>query len=293
MHRYEMTKRDHPDGAPRHPFPPLSDDDNQSSRIQITSSEAFELNEMLQGNGSKKVIQMQAGSELSSDTKIGGDGTVAMNATSSPDPDKVEELVATEMKGLTLDERKAVYEDIHGVAAVETETPEAIEKLMEEFRDAIRKVRIKPELEKALFLNPDYVMDPKSILMFLRAEDYDVKEAAQRMTRHYKHKLELFGIERLARPILFEDLMAEDQDAALTCFYQKLALPDQSGRTVLVTLPHLLRFKAAVNQVCLQGCWISITPCTDAHQERARSLCPLLCSCIVCTSLRFGLCGIF
>lgn len=168
------------------------------------------------------------------------------------DPEDVAALIASEMNSLTLEQRKAIYDDVHGVTNHrEQETPDVTANLLRDFHDAVRKIRYKPEYEKAAFLNPDYVLDRNIVLMFLRAEDYNTKRAARRIVNHYKHKMELFGIDKLARPITFDDLSQDDKDAALTGAYQRLYLPDQSGRSVIMCFPHLFAFRNAVNQVRL------------------------------------------
>lgn len=178
------------------------------------------------------------------------DPRVATIMEGEPNLEDVTALIASEMNNLTLDERKAIYDDVHGVNITrQEETPEAVANWLKEFKDAVRKIRYKPEYEKAAFLNPDYVLDPKIALMFLRSEDYNPRKAARRIVNHYKHKMDLFGIDKLARPITFDDLDKEDRDAALTGFYQKLYLPDQSGRPVIVYFPHLMDFHSSVNQV--------------------------------------------
>ncbi len=182
----------------------------------------------------------------------GGSSPAVRLRAGEPDPEDVAALVAAELNSLSLEQRKEIYDDLHGVTMHrEVETPETIDRWLREFKDAIRKIRYKPEYEKAAFLNPDFVLDPKIALMFLRAEDYNAKRAARRIVTHYKHKMELFGVDKLARPITFDDLDEDDKNAALTGFYQRFHLPDQSGRSVIISFPHLLNFKTAINQVCL------------------------------------------
>lgn len=180
----------------------------------------------------------------------GDDPRIATIMEGDPNLDDVIALIASEMNNLSLEERKAIFDDVHGVNVTQQEeTPQAVASWLQDFRDAVRKIRYKPEYEKAAFLNPDYVLDPKIALMFLRSEDYNPRKAARRIVNHYKYKMELFGIDKLARPITFDDLDKEDREAALTGFYQKLYLPDQSGRPVIIGFPHLMNFHSIVNQI--------------------------------------------
>lgn len=212
-------------------------------------------------SSSSNDIDMMLEDIKSGDSKMDGrsSGEGSIMRCDEPDPEAMDALIASELKSLSLEERAAVYEDVHGVAPpTEEETPEAIANWIERFKEILRKNRSKAEYEKAAFLNPDYVTDPKILMIFIRAEDYDIKAAVQRIINHYKHKLELFGIDKLARPITFEDLDEDDKAAAMTGFYQKLDLPDQSGRPVLITFPHLMNFKTVINQVCHWKFFVSL-----------------------------------
>jgi hypothetical protein len=213
-----------------------------------------------------------------------GDARIATIMEGEPNLEDVTALIASEMNNLTLEERKAIYDDVHGVNVTrQEETTEAVANWLQDFKDAVRKIRYKPEYEKAAFLNPDFVLDPKIALMFLRSADYNPKKAARRIVNHYKHKLELFGIDKLARPITFNDLDKEDRHAAMTGFYQKLYLPDQSGRPVIISFPHLMDFPSRVNQVR--------AAINDAIAMIHHTDPPDCASHPICSSFRFGHCG--
>jgi hypothetical protein len=175
----------------------------------------------------------------------GGDG----DTTPRQPVDAMDSLVASELNQLSLEEREAVFEEIHGVNQVEEESPEVIASFVEQLKQQIKKIRGKSAYDKALFLCPSYVDDPKFCLMFLRADNFNVRLAAERMVSHFKHKLEIFGIEKLAKAITLEDLDVDAMDAISTGSIQFLPKKDRSGRTVCIIFNRLIEYKTINNQV--------------------------------------------
>ena len=171
------------------------------------------------------------------------------NDHKSVSADAMDALVASELNQLSLEEREAVFEDLHGVSKIDEETPEKVAADIESLRQEIKKIRGKSAYDKALFLCPHYVDDPKFCLMFLRAENFNIRLAAQRMVLHFKHKLDLFGVEKIANPITLDDLSEDDKSAMMTGGMQFLPHKDRSGRTVVMMLGELFNYKEVVNQV--------------------------------------------
>jgi hypothetical protein len=179
----------------------------------------------------------------------GGDGDTTPRQSVGPSPDAMDSLVAAELNQLSLEEREAVFEDLHGVTQVHEESPECVASQVEQLKQEIKKIRGKSAYDKALFLCPKYTDDPKFYLMFLRAENYNIRLAAHRMVLHFKHKLDLFGVEKLAQAITMEDLDEDDKAAMLSGGMQFLPEKDRSGRTVVIMLGQLFHYKTVMNQV--------------------------------------------
>lgn len=145
-------------------------------------------------------------------------------------------LLAEEMNGLTVNERQQLFDELHGVEDVVEETPEFVRGKLQEMRVALAKVpkAKKKALDRALFLRPGLEDDDKFYLMFLRCERFDATAAAEKLCRHFEHKLVLFGDEALPRDITLDDMSEMDME----CIYRaaNLFLPakDRKGRTIRV-----------------------------------------------------------
>jgi hypothetical protein len=142
--------------------------------------------------------------------------------------------LAKEMNELSVKERERVFDDIHGVAEVQDETPDFVGKRLAEMDLALAatpKARRKA-LDRALFFKPSIETDVKFKLMFLRADHYDAQKAGKRMAKYFEEKLELFGEEKLAKRITLDDLAAED--LRRLNFVGCVILPhkDQTGRPI-------------------------------------------------------------
>lgn len=103
------------------------------------------------------------------------------------------------LNSLSLEERNRVYESIHGVDDITRETPEflsqklvEIDKLLElvllpddhASRGEIHKDLTREEIDTFVLAkkeNEGYIKDEGVRLMFLRAEDFNVKESVLRM----------------------------------------------------------------------------------------------------------------
>ena len=101
---------------------------------------------------------------------------------------EVDAFLAKEMNQMSIQERDRVLYDIHGVSEVITETPDLIEERLFELEVELHKIFPKPAYDQAMYSDPDYVLDTKFRLMFLRADLFDAKKAAARMVRYFRDK---------------------------------------------------------------------------------------------------------
>jgi hypothetical protein len=158
-------------------------------------------------------------------------------------------LLAKEMNSLSLDERERVFEDIHAIPRVSDEDPKCVEASLAEMAENLEKIKKKSAYDKAYFLSPGYVENPKFKLMFLRCENFDAKKAAVRFANHFERKLELFGSDMLVREIQFDDLTPDDRAALLSGSIQFLSVKDRSGRTVCCNAQKYHNYKHWTNHV--------------------------------------------
>ena len=162
-----------------------------------------------------------------------------------------EALLAKELNELSLQEREAIMDDIHGVSRFAEETPELVESKLIELDDAIDKMYKKKKIsyDRALFLSPTRVRDKKFRIMFLRADLWDVQKAARRLVKHFEYKSVLFGADKIVKTITMNDLDEDDMESLLTGSFQFAKSKDRAGRTVLLVTQSAYKFKSWINQV--------------------------------------------
>jgi hypothetical protein len=146
------------------------------------------------------------------------------------------EAVLNGLKQLNLQsaqERERVLEEVHGVADSQVEeTPELIDQRLNLLEQEIQLIKKRTAYDRALFLSPKYVLDREFRLMFLRSELFDARKAANRLVRFFESKKELWGDDKIARPITLDDF---DEDGLALLKHgaiQVLPEKDQSGRSV-------------------------------------------------------------
>ena len=158
-------------------------------------------------------------------------------------PEMADAYLAETMNQMTIQDRQQVYEDIHGVSdnpIIDLEEnemkgggPKFVMRCLQELDDKIDSL---PASQKQAYLmavgqDMEYVMSLRT--MFLRSEVYNVPFAASRLCAFLEFKLTLFGVEKLARDILWSDLNQTDIDCLRTGYMQLLPGRDRSGRSIL------------------------------------------------------------
>eukprot|EP00980_Cylindrotheca_fusiformis_P016367 scaffold4880_cov106-Cylindrotheca_fusiformis.AAC.1 len=150
---------------------------------------------------------------------------------------EVKEL-ASKVSAITLDEREAALFDMHGVAPTPEEDPERLSTALTEMNEMLTSM-ICWEQASAFKLAdsqaPEYTRSHKLLLMFLRSENFNIKEAATRMIAFFQHKLSLFGPEKLCKETIGQnDLDAEDLEHLAAGRLQLLPRRDHAGRAQLI-----------------------------------------------------------
>jgi hypothetical protein len=106
-------------------------------------------------------------------------------------------------------------------------------------------------------INPSYTSDAKFRLQFLRAERFHVKNAARRMVRYFREKLDLFGPEKIGKArITLDDLSEEDKVALASGYMQWLPDRDRSGRLIYLADPALAYWRERSNVVSSSVCFL-------------------------------------
>jgi hypothetical protein len=168
-----------------------------------------------------------------------------------------ETMLATEMAKLSVSEREEVMHDIHGVTEDEVkETPALVAEKLSELDDKVKRIRTVNFPNQAVLayslaeaLSPEYVQDSSLRLMFLRASNFNVDQAAQTLLGHFEKKLELFGPNKLASNITLDDLDADDMACLSSGQSQILPYRDRSGRAVFFQALSHYRYRNVKNAV--------------------------------------------
>ena len=90
----------------------------------------------------------------------------------------------------------------------ETDLAEFVARCLLALNESLGKIKTKGAFEQAQRMNQRYTDNPEFRLMFLRADNFEIENAALRIVRHFESKLELFGPDKLARDITLDDLTA-------------------------------------------------------------------------------------
>jgi hypothetical protein len=137
---------------------------------------------------------------------------------------------------LSLEERSKIEYELHGVADLQEETQDMLQMRISEMNKALYVLLFTGKdtsaYEKALDISKDYVGGLK--LAFLRAENYNGKEAAARLVRFFDRKRSLFGEAMLDRDIRLSDLDDEEMEALKQGIVMLLPQRDRSGRSIVV-----------------------------------------------------------
>jgi hypothetical protein len=173
-------------------------------------------------------------------------------ASKAISPKDIDALLARDMHQLSFKDRDQVTQELHGVMDVVDEKPSMVEESL---------VQLEMELSTLLdedlsayrlahSINPSYTTDAKFRLQFLRAERFHVKNAAQRMVRYFREKLDLFGPEKIGKArITLQDLSEDDKVALATGYMQWLPEHDRSGRLIYLASPSLAYWRDNSNVV--------------------------------------------
>lgn len=139
------------------------------------------------------------------------------------------------------DERIASLQDLHGASDLVEETLELKQNKLLAMNTELLSLEPNPETQAyflALCQSLEYVQSLR--IVFLRAEQWNEKKAAQRMIQHFATKLKLFQrTELLGRPIHLKDLEnnPDDELAIRAGIVQFLPRYDQVGRAILCMNP--------------------------------------------------------
>ncbi|KAG7346909.1 hypothetical protein IV203_005978 [Nitzschia inconspicua] len=154
-----------------------------------------------------------------------------------PGEDTVEAELAKELYQMSVISRNEMTEEIHGLRTLAPkETLEMIDVKLEELDRALQSLPSKPSYNEAISRCSEWVRSRDFRLMFLRAETFDVKNAATRIEQYLTFSRSHFGPEALQRPIYMSDLDKQEQEIVKAGNFQLLDYRDRAGRRIAVRM---------------------------------------------------------
>ena len=247
-----------------------TDDDSSHETLAGASSVNSDSDsETIVSNGSKSMDRRNSSSATPSLFSNASVSSTKERIDEVPSSDRV---LLEELQEMSSAERTKVEEEIHGVStfavAEDSETTvEGLVSLEKEIRAIRQEVLLSPgqlsssgdsydesiwsylgvneEISSASVMPSNnqkrllysYVFHRDFRLKFLRADLYDAKKAAHRYLRCVECLLKYYGTYALQRPLMYEDLGKECQDAAKAGFVQILPSRDRAGRLIVVCQP--------------------------------------------------------
>jgi hypothetical protein len=134
-------------------------------------------------------------------------------------------------------------QDVYGI----NQELEIGDDVVQQLEELISQLKHKPAYDLAMELNPEY---PRSLMIpFLRSVDGCPKRASKRITRHFETKLEVFGCDKLVKPIELIDLDQYDLEALNSGGFQVLPAKDRAGRPMLFGRYTCMKYREIRNMV--------------------------------------------
>lgn len=150
-------------------------------------------------------------------------------------------MIAQEMNKMSLKEREMAFFDVHGVSGERSveEDMEMVSRSLLELDTIISQTRRKDAYDMAESKNKDFVSDREFRLRFLRATEFNVSWAAEKLIKFFEMKLDVFGPDKLTKDITREDLDDDDIACLESGICQILPLRDRAGRAIVCWMSRL------------------------------------------------------
>jgi hypothetical protein len=169
------------------------------------------------------------------------------------------DIISNDLRDLPKGRRELVWSDMigndsnvdHFERGIKTESPETVASSLQELQKELGSMFSFGDtaLRRARVQCPQYVDDPEFRLRFLRSERFHVKNAANRLLRHFEEKKFLFGEQCLGRDVRLSDLNDDDLQCLRCGGLQVTSIVDRHGRPVEVTNYHLLQNNPVASRI--------------------------------------------
>ncbi len=166
----------------------------------------------------------------------------------------VDDILSKELLQLSLQDRNAINEEIHGVQTLaREESPELLSQSLAKMETEISIIPNKNAYDRSQQFPHTYVNSAEFRLRFLRCELFDVKNAASKIVKFLDVVSELFGDFALRRQVQMSDLSREEMQVFRVGHQQLLPYRDRSGRRIFalvggvgVTVPLVTRVSFSI-----------------------------------------------
>lgn len=158
----------------------------------------------------------------------------------------VNNLLSKELLQLSIEDRTAIQEEIHGVTCLaREETPHLLEKSLVELAMALENDDFIPPQKKQAYIRSQqyvqtYVNDESFRLRFLRFALFNAKKAAEQIAQFLDVAAELFGVFALQRAVRLSDFDNHDLKYLREGEFQFLPFRDRSGRRIMAVMNPLM-----------------------------------------------------
>jgi len=150
---------------------------------------------------------------------------------------KVDGILSRELLRLSLQDRNAINEEIHGVQTfAPKESPEMLAQALIDIDTEICKIQDKDAFHRSQQFPKTYVNSADFRLKFLRSNLFDVELAAKNMVGYLELISELYGDFALRRQIEMSDFSREEMQFFRVGHIQLLPYRDRSGRRILASV---------------------------------------------------------
>ena len=174
--------------------------------------------------------------------------------------EKRSECLSREFNKMPMQARERVAQDVYGTVDKDTINVDMSPDTMDEFWSELEKVPEKQAYELAFELDPEAARDPFLAVAFLRSVDGSAKRAAKRYTSFWRQKLDLFGEDKLVRPITLDDFDEDDMESLNSGGFQVLRSDDRAGRPILFGRYTAMKYKHIKNMVSQHLRWLNGIP---------------------------------
>mmetsp|Transcript_16865 Transcript_16865/g.34691 ORF Transcript_16865/g.34691 Transcript_16865/m.34691 type:complete len:498 (+) Transcript_16865:167-1660(+) len=148
---------------------------------------------------------------------------------------QVDNIISKELLQLSLRDRNAINEEMHGVQNIAPEeTPEMLAEALRDMETEIIRIPTKVAYDRTQELPSTYVNSNGFRLRFIRSSLFDVRKAAMRMVTFLDLLVELFGDFALRRELQMSDFSREEMQLFRAGRMQLLPYRDRSGRRIFV-----------------------------------------------------------